>query len=162
MAPERAQNIEIFSGWKDIASYMGKGVRTVQRYEREMRLPIRRPAGKVPGKSGGAVIAIRAEINAWVKTSPVRDEFRLSVHAIDNRVMLKGFRQEVTQMHRLHEETLLLRSELTAARKVLTATMESLNRSLRADLDRADQFQRLSSSGRRTADAPILRFKKKS
>ena len=30
------------SGWKEIASYFGKGVRTVQRWEREMSLPVRR------------------------------------------------------------------------------------------------------------------------
>ena len=26
--------VAIISGWKDIANYLGKGVRTVQRYER--------------------------------------------------------------------------------------------------------------------------------
>jgi hypothetical protein len=39
---------EILSGWKDIANYLGKGVRTVQRYGREMGLPIHRPAGMRP------------------------------------------------------------------------------------------------------------------
>ncbi len=52
----------VFSGWKDIANYMGKGVRTVQRYERDFGLPVRRPAGKC----GGPVLATRTELDAWM------------------------------------------------------------------------------------------------
>lgn len=50
--------LEILTGWKDIANYLGKGVRTVQRYEREMGLPVHRPAG--------AVVAVQAELTDWV------------------------------------------------------------------------------------------------
>ena len=39
MARIRIRQLEIFSGWKDIANYLGKGVRTIQRYERELGLP---------------------------------------------------------------------------------------------------------------------------
>jgi len=58
--------LEFFSGWKAIANYLGRGVRTVQRYEREVRLPIHRPKGK----SAGSVIATKAELDDWVKASP--------------------------------------------------------------------------------------------
>ena len=34
--PER----KILNSWKEIASYLGKGVRTVQRQESELKLPI--------------------------------------------------------------------------------------------------------------------------
>ena len=44
---------DVFSGWKEIANYMGKGVRTVQRYERDMQLPIHRPGGRSSRKQGG-------------------------------------------------------------------------------------------------------------
>ena len=33
---------QILSGWKEIANYLGKRIRTVQRYEREMSLPTHR------------------------------------------------------------------------------------------------------------------------
>jgi hypothetical protein len=56
---------QILSGWKDIANYLDKGVRTVQRYEHDMRLPVRRPGGK----PCGSVIATVAEIAAWVTAS---------------------------------------------------------------------------------------------
>jgi hypothetical protein len=58
---------EIFSGWKEIANYLRKGVRTVQRYERERHLPIHRPAN-----STGSVIATKAELDGWITTSPIR------------------------------------------------------------------------------------------
>ena len=50
------------SGWKEIANYLGRGVRTVQRYEREMGLPIHRPAGK----SWASVVAAKTELDDWV------------------------------------------------------------------------------------------------
>src|SRR5207245_11548010 len=65
---------QFFSGWKDIAAYLGKGVRTVQRYEIELGLPVRRPAGK----SRGSVVATRAELDAWVSASPIREAFHLT------------------------------------------------------------------------------------
>jgi hypothetical protein len=65
---EMAARNEVFSGWKEIASYLGKGVRSVQRYERELGLPIHRPARK----TRGAVIATKAELDDWVLAGPVR------------------------------------------------------------------------------------------
>lgn len=54
---------QILSGWKAIANYLGAGVRTVQRYELELGLPIYRPAGK----SKARVTAIKAELETWAK-----------------------------------------------------------------------------------------------
>ncbi len=52
----------IFDCWKEIASYLGKSVRTVQRWEREFGLPVQRPdAG-----SKGLVRVTREELDRWV------------------------------------------------------------------------------------------------
>jgi hypothetical protein len=59
---ERIVQSEILSGWKEIATYLAKGVRTVQRYERELGLPVRHPFGK-PYSS---VLARRSELDVWV------------------------------------------------------------------------------------------------
>jgi hypothetical protein len=59
---------EVLSGWKEIASYLGKAIRTVQRYERGQALPIHRPAGK----SRGAVFATKPELDTWVTASSLR------------------------------------------------------------------------------------------
>jgi hypothetical protein len=50
-----------FTSWKEIAQYLGKGVRTAQRWEREAGLPIRRQHGH----GGGKVLAFADEIDAW-------------------------------------------------------------------------------------------------
>jgi hypothetical protein len=68
MVKQNSPRLEIFSGWKEIANYLGRGVRSVQRYERELALPIHRPAGK----SHGAVIATKPELDAWVTAGPRR------------------------------------------------------------------------------------------
>jgi hypothetical protein len=50
--------------WKQIAVYMGRGVRTVQRWE-QFGLPVHRPSGH--GK--GAVFALVAEVDQWMKSA---------------------------------------------------------------------------------------------
>ena len=155
MPQQGIRQLEILSGWKDIASYLRKGVRTVQRYEVELGLPIRRPAGK----STGSVVATTVEIDAWVSARPLREELRLSVPAIENIAILKGFRQEMKEMHRLREETVQLRRELTASGKTLRVTIELLHRSLGIGFADEDQIQQLSSS--RTADVLIFDPKRK-
>jgi hypothetical protein len=52
----------VLTCWKDIANYMGKGVRTVQRWEQEFGLPVRRPLGS----SKKAVLARPSDLDAWV------------------------------------------------------------------------------------------------
>jgi len=57
----------ILSSWKEIALYVGRSVRTVQRWEREIGLPVHRPIAK----SEGVVVALPAELDAWVRSMPV-------------------------------------------------------------------------------------------
>lgn len=55
--------------WKEIASYMGREVRTVMRWEKERELPIHRG----PGGKAGLVFANTDELDAWSrgdKTAP--------------------------------------------------------------------------------------------
>lgn len=49
-------------GWKDIAAHLGRSVRTVQRWERELGLPIRR----LDTGTAEVVNALRDELDAWV------------------------------------------------------------------------------------------------
>lgn len=110
---------EIVNGWKDIASYLGKGVRTVQRYERGLGLPVRR----IPGKSNGSVVATKAELCAWILASPIRETLQLSQPAVDNAVLLDEFRKQVQKLHRLREESKCLREELQGSLELLRASI---------------------------------------
>lgn len=60
-----ASEPKVLRGWKDIANYLGKGVRTIQRYDRQLALPIRRPAGKLRA----SVVAMKIDLDAWVEVS---------------------------------------------------------------------------------------------
>jgi hypothetical protein len=48
--------------WKEIAQYLGRGVRTVQRWEERLGLPVRR----LDEKPRSAVMAIADELDLWV------------------------------------------------------------------------------------------------
>jgi len=50
------QHSEVLNSWKEIAAYVGRGVRTVQRWERELGFPVRHPLG-----SRRTVMALREE-----------------------------------------------------------------------------------------------------
>ncbi len=53
----------VLSSWKEIATYLGKGVRTVQRWERDLSLPVRRPVAH----NQRIVIAVPEELDEWVQ-----------------------------------------------------------------------------------------------
>jgi hypothetical protein len=60
-----SEDSTVLSSWKDIAKYLGKGVRTVQRWERQLGLPVRRPNG---ASQKSAVVLYRGDVDAWVAT----------------------------------------------------------------------------------------------
>jgi PAS domain S-box-containing protein len=71
---------EILRSWKEISSYAGASVRTLQRWEKDFRFPIRR----IATKKGSVVFAFRSDLDAWFRARTqtaemmVRDEhFRM-------------------------------------------------------------------------------------
>lgn len=63
-----ATSQRILNGWKEIAVYLGRGVRTVQRWEAQAGLPVHRPQGR----DRSAVVAFAEEVDAWLLQTPVR------------------------------------------------------------------------------------------
>lgn len=55
---------KVFTSWKEIASFFGKGVRTVQRWERKFGLPISRPTA-----AKNVVLATESELREWIRKS---------------------------------------------------------------------------------------------
>jgi phage terminase Nu1 subunit (DNA packaging protein) len=64
----REDHVNILNSWKEIANYLGRGVRTVQRWERDLGLPVHRPKGK----DRSAVLAFPEELDKWLQQTPVR------------------------------------------------------------------------------------------
>jgi hypothetical protein len=60
---------KILNSWKEIAGYLGRGVRTVQRWEAQLGLPVHRPAGK----DHSAVLAFSTELDQWLDSRPMRE-----------------------------------------------------------------------------------------
>jgi hypothetical protein len=114
---------QFLSGWKEIGNYLGKGVRTVQRYERRSGLPVRRPAGN---PSGGGVIATKAELDGWVKASPIRQAFRLKDLEPEYASPAQAINRGVSEMKRLREEMFELRNEVKSTLRTLQINIYEL------------------------------------
>lgn len=69
----RRGNGERLDSWKAIAEYLGRDVRSVQRWERGLGLPIHR----VSGEKGGVVFAFTGELEHWLRSRPRNGHSRL-------------------------------------------------------------------------------------
>jgi len=120
----------ILSGWKEIATYLGKGVRTVQRYEVAFRLPVRRPAAK----ARGSVVATREEIDAWVASSPIRDQAE-SGFTSEWRVppSTDALKRGIGDMKKLCQEMRSLRLELRNSAARLGANARAIRAEIHQD-----------------------------
>ena len=120
---KRGERQQFLSGWKEIADYLSKGVRTVQRYEREMGLPVRRPAGRTTG----SVLATKAELDAWVTASPIREAFHLTKKKeSETSSMRDSIRSGVAEMVKLREQMMALRNEVRTSVELLHQGLKGL------------------------------------
>lgn len=55
----------ILNGWKEIGGYVGRDIRTVERWEKHRGLPVRR----VPGEGRATVYALTSELDEWLENS---------------------------------------------------------------------------------------------
>jgi hypothetical protein len=118
MSQSRTANLRLLSGWKEIANYLRKGVRTVQRYEREQRLPVRRPTGGPKG----SVIATVAELDAWVRAMPIRSHFSLAAPKWPVATV-EELRTNLEKMQQLCAEMRQCRSEMKLSMDALHSTI---------------------------------------
>jgi hypothetical protein len=61
---------QLLQAWKDIAAYMRRDVRTVQRWEKLLELPIHR----LTDSRSGSVFAYKSELDAWRETRALQIE----------------------------------------------------------------------------------------
>jgi hypothetical protein len=104
----------VLSGWKEIATHIGKGVRTVQRYEHDFGLPVRRPAGH----SSGSVVAMKSELEAWVYATPVRCAFQ----SMPRKAVPTGLGELARNLKKMRE----LRNEMRVLRSGLQSSLATL------------------------------------
>lgn len=96
----------MLNSWKEIASFLDRGVRTVQRWERDLRLPVHRiGAGK-----RSPVYATVQEIKFWITTSGINSNHHEPVN-LPLLVVPSGKRERnlaIENSHRLLAESLRL------------------------------------------------------
>jgi phage terminase Nu1 subunit (DNA packaging protein) len=91
----------VFTSWKEIASFFGKGVRTVQRWERKFGLPISRPTA-----AKNVVLATESELREWIRSSSQLDDGDGAGLLEDSRHNGSGsFIQFETRLKRLEDDT---------------------------------------------------------
>lgn len=131
MNQQQVERVAFLSGWKDISTYLGKSVRSVQRYERTTGLPIRRPAGG----SRGSVIAIKAELDGWVNASPLSHEFRSSRERPKALTpVLEALTQSVVTGQQLRDEMVRLTSELRSLHAALRESIGTIKTNARNEV----------------------------
>lgn len=115
----------VLTCWKDIANYMGKGVRTVQRWELEFGLPVRRPLGS----NKKAVLARPSDLDAWVA---LRCGARTPLPAAPNgkrqapAVRLAALTAQLETAHQLRDNNRVLLDEFRFALSSLQQQILSL------------------------------------
>ncbi|HEY1807819.1 MAG TPA: hypothetical protein VGG42_04605 [Acidobacteriaceae bacterium] len=107
----------VLTSWKEIAAYLGKGVRTVQRWEKDFGLPVRRPVGS----DKSAIIARTRDLDVWIamRCSTRRLPDRLTDGEVYDTQRLMSIRSSlaagVATALMLRESNALLVSEVRSA-----------------------------------------------
>ena len=86
----------VLRSWKEIAAYLGKSVRSVQRWERELHLPVHRPGA-------GVLIAFPEELARWAHRQVDNGNPELRSSQVERMVAARN---------RLRERTTVLRKNL--------------------------------------------------
>lgn len=119
-------NTIVLNSWKEIASYVGRGVRTVQRWEADLGMPVRRPRAK----SRSAVLAMSDEIDAWLRSAPTGDlNSSASVARLNN---LEAFRRAIAEHSSLRDQCHQLRAENMQSLATLMQKLHALAESVQA------------------------------
>lgn len=127
----------VLTSWKEISHHLGKGVRTVQRWEIDLGLPVHRSDTGFPR----AIFALPEELDAWARSHPLAPagavvaslyreiaSLRELLGALSER--LDGLERERMGDHSLPSNgtaprtALLLRNDLKQARLALVTTVK--------------------------------------
>ena len=84
--PGDSSNREKLQGWKEIASELGRSVRTVQRWERTLGLPVRR------GKDARAeVFVLKDELQLWLLKVAAKGRKPEQAGVVDGELLQSSF-----------------------------------------------------------------------
>lgn len=106
------------NGWKEIGSYLGRVVRTAQRWENQLGMPVHRPATR----KRTAVIAFPHELDSWlVRNRPRLDSYEPS----ESMGSMADIALLSEKLNRLQQEASMLALEIERARGEIPASLKS-------------------------------------
>lgn len=98
--PSASAKQSILSGLKSPASNLGKGVRAVQRCERDLALPVRRNRADTKG----TVNALVAEIDHWVRAHEFRGRRAVFRESAPDRLLLQRLGEQRAEKQALRSQ----------------------------------------------------------
>jgi len=138
------QQPALLTSWKEVAAYLGKGVRTVQRWETRLGMPVRRP----DNSKSGIIQVSREELDRWLES---RWSPRSGMIGEQDNSSSKVVSIHVAASRHLRRQNSELVSELRRSLRQLSAQCEMLGIQLnRAERRRAPEV-RTAGQPRRTA-----------
>ncbi len=140
MAGAESRNSIVLNSWKEIARYLGRGVRTVQRWETEAGLPVHRPRGY----ARSAVLAMSDEIDLWLRSERIPQQTVPSHEVRRRHEPMARAREAMQRSAALRERCVVLCSENRRALDAFLANMQKLRESLEVSRTRLPRKQRLS------------------
>jgi hypothetical protein len=124
---EEATHRKILNGWKQISNHLDRGVRTAQRWEALLGMPVHRPALK----DRSAVVAFSDELESWLSRTPT--EVRNECVATDSRAANGN----------------------NDRNEILLRALDNLSTVVRQSCDLLSQMQALQAQIRRSRNRPI-------
>jgi hypothetical protein len=121
--PRHDLKAPILNSWKEIATYLGRGVRTVQRYEHEFHLPVRR----VGTKSRKSVVALSHDLDVWLKCSTVQ---RYEPPVSRRSGNLSAVANSIARSQELRDRSARLRAEHATAISILMQSLSEIVRQI--------------------------------
>jgi hypothetical protein len=118
----------VFTSWREIADYLGKSIRTVQRWESEFHLPVRRPSPEIH-----TVSISRKELDQWLLG---RRSYRLWSYQQRKRKTpdvsdgVKVAKAGIEKQRKLRSECCQLMGEVRRNLKMLTEICQTLSQSI--------------------------------
>jgi hypothetical protein len=117
-----ARGLELLTSWKEIASFMGKGVRTVQRWEATLGLPVIRPANS----RSGIVMARPSDLEAWLHNGRQRSSLSPDTRRQRHQEARAGFSECVREWRSYQRAVKALSDQVNATRRSLKQEIEKL------------------------------------
>ena len=119
---------QILHSWKEISSYTGRGVRTLQRYEANLGFPVHRPLGK-PRSS---VLAFKHEIDRWLSETPSSaldplDGDKLAVRGASLRCTRDGLEALYANATKWRTKTSSMQQRVVSMQQAVNSMQEGFN-----------------------------------